>query len=89
MRMVAYRLNGFTVYAPDYSVPGTAEAVAREIDEVEASEHSSSVEALYRAWQANARRQQPGRSVPAERARRVTAAAVGSPSNSPRRLSRR
>jgi hypothetical protein len=87
--MVANRLNGFIIYAPDYSVPGTAEAVSREIDEVEASEHSSSVEALYRAWQANmktARRQQPGRSVPAERAR-VTAAAVGSASN-PRRLSR-
>jgi hypothetical protein len=53
--MVAHRLNGFTVYAPDYSVPGTAEAVAREVEESEAaaSERLSSSETVYRLWLVN------------------------------------
>jgi hypothetical protein len=53
--MVAYTLNGFTVYAPDYSVPGTAEAVAREVEESEAaaSERLNSSETAYRLWLMN------------------------------------
>jgi hypothetical protein len=53
--MVAYRLDGFTVYAPDYSLPGTAEAVAREVEagETAASERYSSSETIYRLWHMN------------------------------------
>ena len=49
MRMVAYTLNGLTVYAPDYSIPGTAEAVAREVEDSEAaaSERLNSSETIY------------------------------------------
>jgi hypothetical protein len=56
--MVAYTLNGFTVHVPDYSVPGTVEAVAREVEDGEAaaSERFSSSETLYRLWRLN-----PGR----------------------------
>ena len=55
MRMVAYTLNGFTVYAPDYSVPGTAAAVALEVEESEAaaSERLNSSDTLYRLWHMN------------------------------------
>jgi hypothetical protein len=47
-----YRLNGFTVFAPDNSVPGTAEAVAREVEDSEAaaSERYNSSETIYRLW---------------------------------------
>jgi hypothetical protein len=53
--MVAYTLNGFTVYAPDYSVPGTVEAVAREVEDSEAaaSERFNSSETIYRLWRMN------------------------------------
>jgi hypothetical protein len=53
--MVAYTLNGFTVYAPDYSVLGTTEAVAREVEESEAaaSERLNSSEMVYRLWLIN------------------------------------
>ena len=55
MRMVAYTLNGITVYAPNYSVPGTAEAVAREVEDSEAaaSERFNSSDTLYRLWHMN------------------------------------
>jgi hypothetical protein len=53
--MVAYTLNGFTVYAPDYTVPGSAEAVAREVEDSEtaASERLNSSETIYRLWRLN------------------------------------
>jgi hypothetical protein len=53
--MVAYTLNGLTAYAPDYSVPGTAEAVAREVEESKAaaSERLNSSETIYRLWHMN------------------------------------
>jgi hypothetical protein len=53
--MVVSAFNGFTVFAPDYSVPGTAEAVAREVEESEAaaSERLNSSETVHRLWLTN------------------------------------
>jgi hypothetical protein len=53
--MVAYTLNGLTIFAPDYSVPGTVEVVAREVEDSEAaaSERFNSSETVYRLWRMN------------------------------------
>jgi hypothetical protein len=34
--MVEYRVDDLTVRAPDYSIPGTVETVAREVEDSEA-----------------------------------------------------
>jgi hypothetical protein len=53
--MVVYTLSGITVFAPDYSVPGTVEAVAREVEDSEAaaSERFNSSDTLFRLWRMN------------------------------------